>query len=467
MKITGSSIRMAAKTSYTVYGSDGRVTEKTTEGASFEEQLQQGLGDSENLFAGYDRQGNLLSGGNGGVGGIRQSMLPAFSAETGLRNSLLRMIFGGFLQAGMSYGGLSATGASATGGSAAFTQIRQAEAEELSFRAAGRAMTEDGRSLSFDINLNLSRTFVEMTQLSVPSLAGVLMDPLVVNVGTAIAHVSDQFFRFDLDADGTEEDVAMIESGSGFLALDKNEDGMINDGSELFGAVSGDGFGDLRQYDDDGNGWIDENDAIFSKLRVWYRNGDGTDELVDLREADIGAIYLGEQATEFHLTGSGNRQNGMMRSTGMFFRESGGVGTIQHIDLMTRSKESREIGGENFVSGYGTVRKPVSDVLVVPGRIVDRKTRQETDDTEEKDSMSEAERRTKQAEERERLKEDAKRRKEEKKRRNEELIKKAQERREEEEERVEELFADRKQRREDAMEYTEKRREDHEKSLTA
>ncbi len=39
----------------------------------------------------------------------------------------------------------------------------------------------------------------------------------------------------------------------------------INDGSELFGTSSGDGFKDLATYDEDENGWIDENDSIFSK----------------------------------------------------------------------------------------------------------------------------------------------------------------------------------------------------------
>ena len=42
-------------------------------------------------------------------------------------------------------------------------------------------------------------------------------------------------------------------NGSGYLALDKNGDGTINDGSELFGTRNGDGFADLAQYDEDGN----------------------------------------------------------------------------------------------------------------------------------------------------------------------------------------------------------------------
>ena len=50
-----------------------------------------------------------------------------------------------------------------------------------------------------------------------------------------ITSISDQKFKFDINADGKEDDISFVGKGSGFLALDKNGDGKINDGSELFG----------------------------------------------------------------------------------------------------------------------------------------------------------------------------------------------------------------------------------------
>lgn len=97
-------------------------------------------------------------------------------------------------------------------------------------------------------------------------------DPLMINLDANIGSVSDQKFFFDLDSDGKEEQISFAGKGSGFLALDKNGDGKINDGSELFGTSSGDGFKDLAEYDEDKNGWIDENDSIFSKLKVWTKD---------------------------------------------------------------------------------------------------------------------------------------------------------------------------------------------------
>ena len=60
-----------------------------------------------------------------------------------------------------------------------------------------------------------------------------LCDPLVINLEGNVAQVSDQTFFFDIDCDGVEDEISKLISGSGFLALDQNGDGIINDGSEL------------------------------------------------------------------------------------------------------------------------------------------------------------------------------------------------------------------------------------------
>ncbi len=107
-----------------------------------------------------------------------------------------------------------------------------------------------------------------------------LCDPIVLNLDTDATTLSDQTFLFDLDADGTEDRIAALGPGSGFLALDQNGNGRLDDGNELFGTKSGNGFADLAAYDEDGNGWIDENDAVFDLLKVWYRDSSGKDVLV-------------------------------------------------------------------------------------------------------------------------------------------------------------------------------------------
>lgn len=209
------------------------------------------------------------------------------------------------------------------------------ETENTTFSTTGIAKTADGREISFNIDLEMSRSFLEQTQIVTPGAMGqAMVDPLVINLGSDVASVSDQKFLFDIDGDGKQDSISQLNSSSGFLALDKNNDGKINDGNELFGAKSGDGFKDLAAYDKDKNGWIDESDEIFEKLKIWTKDEKGKDKLISLKEAGVGAIYLGNVSTDFNLNhASTNQTNAQIRKTGIFLKENGAAGTMQHVDF--------------------------------------------------------------------------------------------------------------------------------------
>lgn len=207
------------------------------------------------------------------------------------------------------------------------------ETENTAYTAQGIVKTADGREIAFDVQLEMSRAFCsKYEETSFQSY--VLTDPLVINVDATYGTVTDQKYLFDINSDGEQDEISFVGEGSGFLALDKNGDGVVNDGNELFGTKSGDGFKDLAAYDEDGNGWIDENDDVFDDLKVWMKDKEGKDILLNLKEADVGAIYLGNVSTEFSLNNiSTNQTNGVVKNTGVFLKESGSAGTIQHIDL--------------------------------------------------------------------------------------------------------------------------------------
>lgn len=208
-----------------------------------------------------------------------------------------------------------------------------AERETTAFVSQGTVRTEDGREINFDVSFEMSRAFEQRTE-SYTQRQYVMCDPLVVNFGGDVAELGDQKFFFDLDADGVEEEVSGFSSNSGFLALDLNGDGVINDGSELFGTKSGNGFADLAKYDSDGNGWIDDNDEIFAKLKIWTKDADGNDVLVSAKDKGMGAIYLGNVDTEFSLTDTfDNALRGAVRRSGVYLNEDGTAGTIQHVDF--------------------------------------------------------------------------------------------------------------------------------------
>lgn len=207
------------------------------------------------------------------------------------------------------------------------------EQEKLNFAVEGVITTENGRTINLSVHLNMSREYY--TEQHFSFLAGAAkIDPLVINFDGTAPGLTDLKISFDLDADGKNELMSFVKAGSGFLALDLNQDNAINNGGELFGPATGNGFAELAAYDEDGNNWIDEQDAVFHKLRIWTKNEAGEDVLLALGELGIGAIYLGHLQTPFLLTGTTNMAHGQIRASGVFVRENGAAGLIQEIDLL-------------------------------------------------------------------------------------------------------------------------------------
>lgn len=208
------------------------------------------------------------------------------------------------------------------------------ESESLDFSASGTVRTADGQELQFSLDISLQRSFSMQTDERIQIGNAVQSkDPLAINLDAPAAKLTDQKFDFDVDSDGKADKVSMLQPGSGFLALDKNGDGKVNDGSELFGTKSGNGFADLAKFDQDGNNWIDQADAIFKKLKIWLKDAAGKDSLIDLSQAKIGAIFLGNTKTDFKHADANNNTNGNLRSSGVYLKDDGKAGSVQQIDL--------------------------------------------------------------------------------------------------------------------------------------
>lgn len=208
------------------------------------------------------------------------------------------------------------------------------EVEQTSFAASGVVKTSDGREISFQLELSMSRSYYEESNVSLRfGDAARKTDPLVLNFAGNAAQLTDQRFAFDLNSDGSKEQINFVAPGSGFLVFDRNQDGKVNNGSELFGPGTGNGFAELALLDDDKNGWIDENDAAFAKLQIWSRDGNANDQLQSLASANVGAIALSQISTPFDLKTNDNDFLGQIRSSGIFLQEDGVAGTIQQIDL--------------------------------------------------------------------------------------------------------------------------------------
>jgi len=208
------------------------------------------------------------------------------------------------------------------------------ETEKISFTAAGIIKTADGKEINFETQLNMSRQFITENNISFRAGDGLIVDPLVINYAGQAAELTETKFSFDLDSNGTEDQISFVSSGNGFLAVDTNKDGKINNGTELFGPQTGNGFNELAQFDEDNNKWIDESDSIFNKLRIWTKDENGNDNLFALGQVGIGAIYLGNIETDFSMKNQANDLQGQAQKTGIFIKENGIAGTVQQIDLV-------------------------------------------------------------------------------------------------------------------------------------
>jgi Ca2+-binding RTX toxin-like protein len=132
--------------------------------------------------------------------------------------------------------------------------------------------------LVFDLNFDGAR----LTAL--PSTESVLANPSITTT------------YFDLDSDGYAERTGWISPQDGFLALDANLNGVIDNGSELFGSAQDSGFTILRLSDANSDGIISSLDPIYSSLLIWQDiNQDGlsqSGEITSLSNRNIDSINL-------------------------------------------------------------------------------------------------------------------------------------------------------------------------------
>ena len=205
------------------------------------------------------------------------------------------------------------------------------ESESMTFASKGVVKTSDGRTIDFEMAMHMSRSYYEKSEFAV-QIGERLQDPLVINLdGKGIAF-GDETIRMDLTLNGEVDAFRMLAEGSGFLAIDANGNGTVDDGSELFGPTTGRGFVELAAHDEDGNQWIDESDAIFSSLKIWTVGAQGDKTLIGLKEAGVGAIFLGSVNSPYHIK-EGNHLVGKIRESGVYLKENGMAGAVHEIDL--------------------------------------------------------------------------------------------------------------------------------------
>ena len=204
------------------------------------------------------------------------------------------------------------------------------EHETLDFAAEGVVRTADGQEIRFKLDLAFERHVREEQHVSVRVGAPPpRKDPLVVNFGGSADLLTDTLFRFDLDGDGRSEWLPGLSGGTGFLVFDRNGNGKVDNGSELFGPRTDNGFAELALLDTDGNGWVDGGDADFARLGVWRPGA----TIAAVAQAGIAALATDHADTPFALHGTSGRPLGQIAESGVFLDTAGRAGALHDLDL--------------------------------------------------------------------------------------------------------------------------------------
>jgi hypothetical protein len=211
---------------------------------------------------------------------------------------------------------------------------------EMDFEIEMSAVTETTVAELRDQGLQVQTTRLEQTQrLSLHiEFTGVVgqgtlqqSDPLVLDLGDDGVQLSSAWDGevFDINADGVADRTAFVRGNDAYLALDRNGNGQIDDGSELFGDQHGarNGFEELARFDDNRDGLIDSNDSVFDRLRLLYdRDGDGRWDETN------GAPWPNRESRRFTCVPNGRSSGGWpgnaLAERSSYTRSNGQVGQI-------------------------------------------------------------------------------------------------------------------------------------------
>ena len=199
--------------------------------------------------------------------------------------------------------------------------------------------------------------------------------PLVLDLdgdGIVETHKENSTVYFDHDNNGLAESTGWVGADDGLLVRDLNDNGQIDNGTELFGnnsvlssgATAANGFEALADLDSNQDGVFNSSDSAWNEVKVWKdANGNGRvdeGELLTLEQAGVSGINLEYQASDL------SDENGNAhKQTGSFIKTDGTTGSVHDVwfdadKSDTISKEEiaipEDIAALPDIEGWGNVR---------------------------------------------------------------------------------------------------------------
>lgn len=201
--------------------------------------------------------------------------------------------------------------------------VKKKEVDSISISDLGRKLSKKIKDLDKEseiesISITYERMEYRSAELTVEEQEVAEAEPLILDLNGNGLELTDirkgEGVSFDITGDGVKESVSWAKASDGFLVYDRNGNGTIDSGKELFGDQHGalNGFEELSKFDSDENGTIDKNDTIYKDLSVWQdlnQNGISEEnELSSLKDMNIEEISLNHDNRSERI--SGNRVEG-------------------------------------------------------------------------------------------------------------------------------------------------------------
>ena len=269
-------------------------------GGSQSNPFQSDFGSSaDRMVTGYAAFISSIEGSNGSERSVAEIIAAASFSES--QQSELSV------QNGTNGQNNSQTNAQGNTGNASSISLDQSMEADMQLAFDGSVKLEDGTEVEVSAQVQVHIEAEQHIQIQQQQQQA-RTDPLALDVngdGTVSVSNASNGIAFDINGDGQKEQTAFVNGSDVFLALDKNGNGKIDDGTELFGDQNGakNGFLELARYDDDKNGVIDAHDSVFNKLQGVRMNAAGSLESVSLDALGVKSISLQSESASQELNG--------------------------------------------------------------------------------------------------------------------------------------------------------------------
>ena len=208
---------------------------------------------------------------------------------------------------------------------------------------------------------------------NVLSVAETVRSPLVLDLdGDGVETTSvENGTHFDHDSNDFAEKSGWVGKDDGLLVHDKNNNGTIDDGTELFGnnsvlssgTTAKNGFEALADLDSNNDGIFNSSDTKWNNIKVWKdANGNGIvdeGELLSLVQAGVAGINLDYEASTT-VDNNGNEH----KQTGTFIKTDGTTGSVHDVWFETDTTDTVDLSNVEIpadiaalpnVDGFGNV----------------------------------------------------------------------------------------------------------------